>query len=195
MCLYWTLLLGLIVNGDVTHHGGIGASQNKTFLPRAKEMSNWTVRGLSLIIMIRFPVCKGPISESSNTLSACNMSVSVSPTWVRAVRGLHQVSPLVNAGHCFVAQTSATLLHLPVACPALQQPRSWGTVEDARRPVPVGLGQELNTGTRLRLLQRVELLVQAMLLLFTATWGEDWRKRLRTVVAWVVVNPLNENGK
>lgn len=52
--------------------------------------------------------------------------------------------------------------------PTFQRAWSWRAREDAIGPVPIGLGQKLIAGTRLSLLQRVRVLVQAELLLLTA---------------------------
>lgn len=103
-------------------------------------------------------------------------NICPSPTWVCAECGVDQVSLLVNAGHSSVAESLATLLYLPVTHPALQGSWSWWIREDASRPVPICLGQKLITGTRPCLFQWVQLHIQAMLLLFTATWVEDGQK-------------------
>lgn len=95
--------------------------------------------------------------------------------------GVDQVSLLVNACYSLVAQTLATLLYLPVAFPALNGSWICWVGEDASRPVPIGLGQMLFTGTSLWLLQWVQLLIKAMLLLFTATWKEDGQKNVKQV--------------
>lgn len=103
-------------------------------------------------------------------------NICPSPTWVCAECGVDQVSLLVNAGHSSVAESLATLLYLPVAHPALQGSWSWWIREDASRPVPICLGQKLITGTKPCLFQWVQLHIQAIFLLFTATWVEDGQK-------------------
>lgn len=89
---------------------------------------------------------------------------------------LHQASLLVNAGHGLVAHTLATLLNLPMPGPTFRWAGSWRAREDASGPVAIGLGEKLIAGTRLCLLQRVRVLVQAEVLLLTATW--EWGGKL-----------------
>lgn len=96
-------------------------------------------------------------------------SLFMVPTRVGTEHWVDQMSPLVHAGHSSVSYTLAALLSFPLALPALQGSCSRGIRENAGRPVSIGLGQNLITGTSLRLFQ---LCVQAMLLLFTATWAE-----------------------
>lgn len=95
-------------------------------------------------------------------------SVFMVPTRICTERWVDQMPPLVHAGHSSVPYTLATLLYLPLACPALQGACSRGIREDAGRPIPIGLRQNLITRTSLRLFQ---LHIQAMILLFTATWA------------------------
>lgn len=106
-------------------------------------------------------------------------SVFTVPTRICTERGVDQMPPLVHAGHGSVPYTLATLLYLPLARPALQGACSRGIREDAGRPIPMGLRQNLVTRTSLRLFQ---LHVQAMILLFTATWAgyrpKDWMEAL-----------------
>lgn len=114
----------------------------------------------------------------------------MTPTWVSTECGVDQVSLLVNAGHSSVAQTVATLLFFPVTHPALQGPWSWRIREDASRPVPMGLRQKLITETSLCFLQLVQLLIQAMLLLFTATWVEDGQNNGKLLCTGWVINAV-----
>lgn len=100
------------------------------------------------------------------------LSIFMVPTHFCTECGVEQ-APLLHAGHGSVSHSLAALLYFLLARPALKGSCGWGIREDAGRPVAIGLGQELITGTRFRLLQ---LHVQAMFLLSTATWAEYRQK-------------------
>lgn len=116
------------------------------------------------------------LETSLDSNNPCFEQLEDTLTGFRTEGRIHQASLLVNAGHGLVAHTLAALLNLPMPGPTFWWAGSWRVREDASGPVATGLGEKLIAGTRLCLLQRVRVLVQAEVLLLTATW--EWGGKL-----------------
>ncbi|TNN88730.1 hypothetical protein EYF80_001062 [Liparis tanakae] len=105
--------------------GGVSSSSHRlsSKMPLLGELSN---APLSLSpLRLHHSQAQGDLRETAISISSTHTSSCNEPRhpmWIR--RRVDQVSLLVDAGHGSIAQTLATLLHLPVAHPAMQRPRS-----------------------------------------------------------------------